>query len=153
MSQQEDLKNDIKWDGAIQDDWYVAPNITDEEVDKIVYDLILKHREDVIFDEKEFLDLLKFSLSLNVDEKRRVIDAMPTLSQFQINELKKVFTDERVKFRELAWKHPEDIKKLVTKQQREWLIIWDLYVTDQEKESIKQWEQDEIDNIKKNLGL
>lgn len=152
MSQQDDIQQDSTWTSP-QDDSYVAPDITEQEVDDMVYALILKHREDVVFDEKEFLDLLKFSLSLNVDEKRRVIDAMPTLSQFQINELKKVFTDERVKFRELAWKHPEDIKKLVLKQQREWLIIWDLYRSDEEKASIEEWEKEEIDNIKKNLGL
>lgn len=152
MSQQDDIQQDSTWTSP-QDDGYVAPDITEQEVDDRVYNLILKHREDVVFDEKEFLDLLKFSLSLNVDEKRRVVDAMPTLSQFQINELKKVFTDERVKFRELAWKHPEDIKKLVLKQQREWLIIWDLYRSDEEKASVEEWEKEEIDNIKKNLGL
>jgi hypothetical protein len=55
---------------------------------------------------EDFLDLLKHSLSLNTMEKKRVIDAAPTLSQFQWDELTKVFTEERVKFRDLAKEHP-----------------------------------------------
>ncbi len=53
------------------------------------------------FDEKTFMDLLEHSLSLSTFEKKRVIDAIPTLSQFQIDELVKVFEDERVEFRKL----------------------------------------------------
>ncbi len=53
------------------------------------------------FDEKTFLDLLEHSLSLSVTEKKRVIDAIPTLSQFQIDELTKVFVDEREEFKKL----------------------------------------------------
>jgi hypothetical protein len=60
---------------------------------------------------------------LNTVEKKRVVDAVPTLSQFQFDELKKVFTEEREKFRELAKEHPEDIKKLVAKQQAEWIQL------------------------------
>ena len=53
------------------------------------------------FDESNFIDLLEHSLSLSTFEKKRVIDAIPTLSQFQIDELIKVFEDERVEFRKL----------------------------------------------------
>jgi hypothetical protein len=53
------------------------------------------------FDETSFLGLLEHSLSLSTFEKKRVIDAIPTLSQFQIDELVKVFEDERVEFRKL----------------------------------------------------
>jgi hypothetical protein len=53
------------------------------------------------FDEAVFMDLLEHSLSLSTFEKKRVIDAIPTLSQFQIDELTKVFEDERVEFRKL----------------------------------------------------
>jgi len=77
-------------------------NMTNEEVDSIVLDLLKLHDEDVEFDENVFLDLLKHSLSLNTFEKKRVIDAMPTLSQFQVDELQKVFLEEREKCKELA---------------------------------------------------
>jgi hypothetical protein len=81
----------------------MAENIlTEQEIDVMILELIKLHLESVVVDEAEFLDLLKNSLSLNVSEKKRVIDAVPTLSQFQFDELKKVFTEERVKFRELA---------------------------------------------------
>ena len=53
------------------------------------------------FIENTFIDLLEHSLSLSTFEKKRVIDAIPTLSQFQIDELIKVFEDERVEFRKL----------------------------------------------------
>jgi uncharacterized protein YsxB (DUF464 family) len=97
--------------------------ISQEEVDSIVLNLIKGHSDDVEFDEANFCDLLKFSLSLNTMEKKRVVDAIPTLSQFQIDELTKVFTEERVKFKDLAKEHPDDIKKLVAKQQAEWLEL------------------------------
>jgi methyl coenzyme M reductase alpha subunit len=97
--------------------------ITEQQVDEIILDLIKKHLEDVNVEEEKFLDLLKHSLSLNTMEKKRVVDAVPTLSQFQFDELTKVFTEEREKFRELAKEHPEDIKKLLKKQQSEWIML------------------------------
>jgi hypothetical protein len=92
-------------------------------VDALVLALLEKHLEDVSVQKSTFLDLLKHSLSLNIQEKKRVVDAVPTLSQFQFDELTKVFTEERVKFKELAKEHPEDIKKLLVKQQTEWLQL------------------------------
>ena len=127
--------------------------ITGEEVDAIVLQLLKKHLEEVTVNEEEFLDLLKHSLSLNTQEKKRVIDAVPTLSQFQFDELIKVFTEERVKFKDLAKEHPEDIKKLLTKQQAEWLQLGDLYtmeVLNKSKEDEAKLKEEEI---KKSLGL
>ena len=123
------------------------------EVDIIVLDLIKLHLEEVVVGEEEFLDLLKNSLSLNVTEKKRVIDAVPTLSQFQFDELKKVFLEERVKFRELAGEHPEDIKKLLVKQQEEWLVLWDLYKAEQQAAEVQNEDEQKIEDIKKSLGL
>ena len=100
-----------------------VPQITEAEVDRIVLSLLKLHSEAVKLSPETFLDLLKHSLSLNTMEKKRVVDAVPTLSQFQFDELTKVFTEEREKFRELAKDHPEDIKKLLTKQQTEWIHL------------------------------
>ena len=127
--------------------------ISQEEVDSIVLNLIKGHSDDVEFDEENFCDLLKFSLSLNTMEKKRVVDAIPTLSQFQIDELTKVFTEERTKFKDLAKEHPDDIKKLVAKQQSEWLELWDLYKSENENKAIEDENQEKIDDIKANLGL
>ena len=128
-------------------------NITEQEVDKIILELLNWHSPRVSVEPKEFLDLLKHSLSLNTMEKKRVVDAATTLSQFQWDELTKVFTEERVKFRDLAKEHPDDIKKLLKKQQSEWIQLWDLYQAELANKE-KQWEeQNKIDDIKAQLGL
>jgi len=127
--------------------------ITEQQVDKIILDLIKKHLEDVKVDEEKFLDLLKHSLSLNTMEKKRVVDAVPTLSQFQFDELTKVFTEEREKFRELAKEHPEDIKKLLKKQQSEWIMLWDLYMAELENKAKEDEAKRKEEEIKKSLGL
>ena len=127
--------------------------ITQEEVDSIVLELIKKHLPEVKVNEKEFLDLLKHSLSLNTQEKKRVVDAVPTLSQFQFDELTKVFTEEREKFKELAKEHPDDIKKLLTKQQTEWLQLGDLYKAEAENKAKEDEAKAKEEEIKKSLGL
>ncbi len=128
-------------------------NLSEQEVDALILSLIEKHSDEVEVDEKNFLDLLKFSLSLNTMEKKRVVDAVPTLSQFQFDELTKVFSEEREKFRELAKEHPEDIKKLVAKQQKEWIELWDLYKIELESKAKENENQSKIDDIKSSLGL
>jgi len=128
-------------------------NLREQEVDTLVLSMIENHSWDVQVDEKDFLDLLKYSLSLNTMEKKRVIDAVPTLSQFQFDELIKVFTEEREKFRELAKQHPDDIKKLVAKQQSEWGDLGDLYDAEIEAKEKENQDQDKIDDIKSSLWL
>ncbi|MDD3303176.1 MAG: hypothetical protein PHN31_06490 [Candidatus Gracilibacteria bacterium] len=127
--------------------------LTEKDVDKIILDLIKLHLESVKVNESEFLDLLKHSLSLNTMEKKRVIDAVPTLSQFQFDELSKVFIEEREKFKELSKEHPDDIRKLLGKQQKEWLQLGDLYKIEKETEEKKEDEQKKIDDIKSQFGL
>lgn len=127
--------------------------IKEEDVDKLVLDLINKHSKFVKVDELEFVDLLKHSLSLNTMEKKRVVDASPTLSQFQFDELKKVFVEERTKFRDLAKDHPEDIKKLLVKQQTEWLQLWELYKAEEENKWKQEEDKGKIDDIKSSLWL
>lgn len=127
--------------------------ITEQDVDSIILKLLEGHSKTVTVDVPEFLDLLKHSLSLNTMEKKRVVDAAPTLSQFQFDELKKVFVEEREKFRELAKDHPDDIKKLLVKQQTEWLQLGDLYRAEQENKGKQEEDQHKIDDIKSQLGL
>jgi phage terminase Nu1 subunit (DNA packaging protein) len=122
--------------------------ISEKEVDSIILELIKLHSADVRFDEKSFMDLLKYSLSLNTMEKKRVVDSVPTLSQFQFDELTKVFTEERDKFKDLAKQHPDDIKKLVAKQKSEWLDLGDLYKAETEDKLKQNEDQDKIDDIK-----
>ena len=141
---------------AVQDDAKVGsimPNISEQEADAMILDLILLHTSEVKVEEKTFIDLLKHSLSLSTLEKKRVVDAVPTLSQFQFDELAKVFIEEREKFRELSKDHPDDIKKLLKKQQIEWLQLGDLYKTEKLNKVKGSEDQAKMDEIKKNLGL
>ena len=124
-----------------------------EQVDAVILSLLELHAEEVTLDTQEFLDLLKHSLSLNTMEKKRVIDAAETLSQFQFDELTKVFVEERGKFRELAQEHPEDIKKLLVKQQNEWNELGEIYEREQVQKSQQSEEATQIDDIKAGLGL
>ena len=130
-----------------------VPNITEAEVDDIIRKLLGTHSNKITLDIPAFQDLLKHSLSLNTMEKKRVVDASPTLSQFQWDELTKVFTEERVKFRKLAKEHPWDIKKLLKKQQSEWLQLWDLYKAEIANKIQQRWEEQKINDIKAQLGL
>ena len=139
-------QDETKW-------WSIMPNISEQEADALVLELILLHSADVKVEENTFLDLLKHSLSLSTLEKKRVVDAVPTLSQFQFDELAKVFIEEREKFRELSKDHPEDIKKLLKKQQIEWLQLGDLYKAEKVNKAQGNEDQAKMDEIKKNLGL
>ena len=127
------------------------PAITEAQVDSIVRELLSLHSELVQVDIEAFHDLLKHSLSLSTMEKKRVVDAVPTLSQYQFDELTKVFTEEREKFRELAKDHPEEIKKLLNKQQTEWLHLGDLYKAELENKSLEDENKKKEEEIKKSL--
>ncbi len=136
-----------------QEDSSIKPNISEQEVDSIVLQLIEWHSNDVQVEEKTFLDLLKHSLSLSTVEKKRVIDAVPNLSQFQFDELAKVFIEEKEKFKELSKEHPDDIKKLLKKQQVEWLQLGDIYKSELANKSKEDADKQKADEIKKSLWL
>lgn len=128
-------------------------SMNDKEVDSLILEKIGLHQDWLIVDKEFFLDLLKHSLSLNVTEKQRVIDSVPTLTQFQFDELTKVFLEERQKFRDLAKEHTDDIKKLVEKQKNEWIELWELYVIADKSEQMAKDDQAKIDDIKSQLWL
>ena len=129
------------------------PAITEAQVDIIVRELLSLHSDIVQVDIDAFWDLLKHSLSLSTMEKKRVIDAVPTLSQYQFDELTKVFVEEREKFRELAKDHPDDIKKLLAKQQTEWLQLGDLFQSELENKALEDENKKKEEEIKKSLWL
>ncbi len=105
------------------------------------------------FDERVFMDLLEHSLSLSTFEKKRVVDSIPTLSQLQIDELTKVFEDERVEFRKLMDSEWEIIKWLVVKAQNEWEQLKDIYKEEEKAKAQSQKDTQQADEIKKNLWL
>jgi hypothetical protein len=105
------------------------------------------------FDESKFLDLLEHSLSLSTFEKKRVIDSVSNLSQFQVDELMKVFEDERVEFRKLVATEGEIIKGLVVKAQNEWEQLKDIYTEEVRAAEQARLDEQKADEIKKTLGL
>jgi hypothetical protein len=101
------------------------------------------------FDETKFLSLLRGSISLTRDEKWRIIQAIPKLSQFQIDELQKILDEERFKFSQLSPKHLKHLMTLERKHAEDWKDLQSLYV----QQSAKQKEQSQADDIRKQLGL
>ncbi|MCF7830511.1 hypothetical protein K9M41_00735 [Candidatus Gracilibacteria bacterium] len=71
------------------------------------------------FDEENFLILLEGSISLTMEEKKRVIDAIPRLKIEQINELIKIFEEEKQKFSELEKEFSDDVAKLKKEREKE----------------------------------
>lgn len=101
------------------------------------------------FDENYFIKLLAGSISLGRDEKKRILDTIPTLRQAQIDQLIEIFEDEKRKFAELPEKHIKELKKLDEKHTLEWMSIEDEYLQDVKK----QEEEAQADEIRKKLGL
>jgi len=101
------------------------------------------------FDEKKFLELLAGSISLTINEKKKIIEAVPQLSQFQIDELMKIFEEEKTKFTELEKKHAEQIAELEKKHAGSWQ---DLEAKAKE-DAAKAEEQKKAEELKKSLGL
>ena len=101
------------------------------------------------FDDQKFVQLLAGSISLTINEKKKIIEAVPQLSQFQIDELMKIFEEEKGKFAELEKKHADQIKELEEKHKGSWQDL----EAQKEEEDKQQQEAQEAEDIKKQLGL
>ena len=95
-------------------------------------------------DKHYFSKLLSESFSLDIHEKLKVIERFPTLSQFQIDELIRVFEEERVKFSQLAIENKEDIAKLQKRCLSDWKNICSTY---HNKNIIKKMTQDDASRL------
>jgi hypothetical protein len=104
---------------------------------------------DTTFNEDRFLTLLRGSISLTRDEKWRIIQAVPKLSQFQIDELQKILEEENRKFSELSPKHLLQLMKLEQRHAQDWIDLQSVTV----QEHAKAQEQQQADEIRKQLGL
>lgn len=82
---------------------------------------ILPH--EIVFDEEEFLVLLRASISLSKEEKTRLLQTIPNLSQSQIDELFRLFADEIRKYQSLSPKHLIQLKELEAKFSNDWQEI------------------------------
>lgn len=101
------------------------------------------------FDEQGFLTLLRGSISLTRDEKWRIIQAIPKLSQFQIDELQKILQEEKRKFSELSPKHLLQLMKLEQKHAEDWKDLQNITL----QQSAQKNEAQQADEIRKQLGL
>ena len=101
------------------------------------------------FDEQKFLSLLRGSISLTRDEKWRIIQAIPKLSQFQIDELQKILEEEKRKFSELSPKHLLQLMKLEQKHSEDWKDLQSITV----QQGARDEEKQKADEIRKQLGL
>lgn len=75
------------------------------------------------FDEQYFLHLLAGSISLTKDEKSRIVESIPKLKQAQVDELVRIFEEERRKFAELGEEHLPQLQKLAKQHYEDWLDI------------------------------
>ena len=101
------------------------------------------------FNEQEFLQLLAGSISLTKTEKQRIIQSIPKLSQYQIDELLRIFREEKTKFDELNTKHAEELQKLEANNKQDWKDI-----EQEEKEKAKKKsDEDAAAALRAALGL
>lgn len=74
-----------------------------------------------------FYGLLKNSLSLDLPEKIRVLEALPTLRYKQVIALQQLFISEYMKFEILNQQHPRDIEILVARMLTQWIELEEMY--------------------------
>ncbi|MDA1208546.1 MAG: hypothetical protein O2904_00760 [bacterium] len=111
--------------------------------------IIIPAHPETTFDEQEFLTLLRGSISLTRDEKWRIVQAAPKLSQFQIDELKKILDEEHKKFSDLSPKHLLQLMKLEQKHAQDWADLQSVTL----QQSAQEGEKEKAAEIRKQLGL
>lgn len=133
--------------GAQQEDTTPANYQIGSKLPKVIDVKIPAHG--LKFDEQYFLHLLAGSISLTKDEKKRIIESVPKLKQSQIDELVRIFEEERRKFAELSVKHVDQLKKLEDQHFHDWQ---DIELT-QKAEEKKSSDEAQAEEIRKKLGL
>lgn len=106
-------------------------------------------KSELKFDEDYFIRLLAGSISLSKDEKKRIVDSIPKLKQAQIDELIRIFEEEKQKFAALSQKHVPQLEKLAQQHYDEWMALEDEYVQGKKKSE----DTNKADEIRKNLGI
>lgn len=101
------------------------------------------------FDGDYFIRLLAGSISLSKDEKKRIIESIPKLKQSQIDELIRIFEEEKQKFAALSKKHVAQLEKLAEQHYKEWMDLESEFYQDNKKKE----DTSKADEIRKNLGL
>jgi hypothetical protein len=144
----------LKAKGYDDEDIRILKEVKDYRFGSITNKLSNEHvvvpaHPETTFDQVKFLTLLRGSISLTRDEKWRIIQAIPKLSQFQIDELQKILDDEKRKFSELSPKHLLQLMKLEQRHGEDWKDLQSFMV----QKDAKKAEQSQVDDIRKQLGL
>lgn len=145
---------ELKAKGYDDEDIRVLKEVGDHRFGSIVggltnENITIPAHENTQFDEQTFLGLLRGSISLTRDEKWRIIQAVPKLSQFQVDELQKILEEEKRKFGELSPKHLSQLKRLEEKHAEDWRDLQSMHVQQQAKSE----EKEQAEEIRKKLGL
>ena len=103
----------------------------------------------LVIDEQRFLRMLAGSLSLSLAEKKRIVESIPKLSQYQVDKLLEILDEEVIKFQELEEKYADQVQKLRQKQEADWQML----EMEVQKTTKAQLDQQKADEIRKKLGL
>ncbi|MBL4694452.1 hypothetical protein JKY72_03730 [Candidatus Gracilibacteria bacterium] len=106
-------------------------------------------KHELNFDQNNFLRLLAGSISLAKDEKKKIIESLPKLKQSQVDELIRIFEEEKEKFSALSKKHVPQLEKLAQQHYNEWMDLEGEY----QQASKSEEDTSKADEIRKNLGL
>lgn len=100
------------------------------------------------FNEMYFLKLLSGSISLMKEEKMKIVESVPKLSQYQIDELVRILEEEKRKFAELDEKHQAKVQELQKKQEEDWRYL----EMKKEEESKNQEATDEAEKLRQQIA-
>ncbi len=120
-----------------------------EQQEQFLKEIKIPEHPNTKFDEQKFATLLAGSISLTFNEKKKIIEALPQLSQFQVDELMKIFEEEQQKFTELEKKHAEQVAAL----EKEHANNPEAEKAKAEEAAKKEEEAQKAEDIKKSLGL
>jgi len=123
--------------------------VTGGDDHSFITQIVVPAHQNTQFDEKKFLELLAKSISLTKTEKQRIIESIPKLSQYQIDELIRIFEEEQKKFFELNQTHEEQLKALEKKHKNDWDDIEVKAKQDKKKEA----DDKEAEKLRKKMGL
>lgn len=110
--------------------------------------VVLPEHETTV-DDQLFLRLLAGSISLSIDEKKKIVENFGSLSQYQVDELIKIFEEEKSKFAALDEKHKQQLRAL----EKQHAAAWDAWELELQQWEVSQEEEEETDDIRKSLWL
>lgn len=128
---------------------YVFGQLADELFKTNPPKIPIEEHPNTQFDEMYFLRRLAGSISLLWQEKAKIVESIPKLSQYQIDELIRILEEETQKFQELSKEHGDQLMQLEQKHLDEFKQIEALFMEEDEADA----SQNQAEEIRKNLGL